>query len=42
REGRVGANFVVRSTDAHMLGQCIEALKSGLAGLGYPVVDGGI
>lgn len=42
REGRVGANFVVRSTDAHMLGQCIEALKSGLARLGYPVVDGGI
>lgn len=42
REGRVGANFVVRSTDAHMLGQCIEALKSGLAGRGYPVVDGGI
>lgn len=42
REGRVGANFVVRSTDAHMLGQCIEALKSGLAGLGYSVVDGGI
>jgi molybdopterin-biosynthesis enzyme MoeA-like protein len=42
REGRVGANFVVRTTDAHMLGQCVAALKSGLDGLGYQAVDGGI
>jgi len=42
REGRVGANFVVRSTDPHMLGLCVDALKSGLAGLGYEAVDGGI
>ncbi len=42
REGRVGANFVVRSTDAHHLAACVEALQSGLAGLGYETVDGGI
>lgn len=42
REGRVGANFVIRSTDAHQLATCVEALKSGLAGLGYDSVDGGI
>jgi molybdenum cofactor synthesis domain-containing protein len=42
RDGRVGANFVVRTTDAHMLSQCTEALKSGLQGLGYQAVDGGI
>jgi molybdenum cofactor synthesis domain-containing protein len=42
REGKVGANFVVRSTDAHMLNQCCAALKSGLEGFGYPVIDGGI
>jgi hypothetical protein len=42
REGKVGANFVVRSTDAHMLNQCCTALKSGLEGFGYPVIDGGI
>ncbi len=42
REGKVGANFVVRSTDAHMLNQCCKALASGLAGLGYPTIDGGI
>jgi molybdenum cofactor synthesis domain-containing protein len=42
REGKVGANFVVRTTDAHTLSECIGALKSGLEGLGYPTVDGGI
>jgi molybdenum cofactor synthesis domain-containing protein len=42
REGKVGANFVVRSTDAHMLNQCCTALKSGLEGFGHPVIDGGI
>jgi molybdenum cofactor synthesis domain-containing protein len=42
REGRVGANFVVRSTDAHVLNQCVEALKAGLEALGRDVVDGGI
>lgn len=42
REGRVGANFVVRTTDPHLLNLCTEALKAGLLGLGYPCVDGGI
>ena len=42
REGKVGANFVVRSTDVKNLNQCVDALKSGLDGLGYPSVDGGI
>mgnify|MGYP000055840457 CR=1 FL=1 len=42
REGKVGANFVVRTTDADKLAECIEALKLGLRGLGYDSVDGGI
>ncbi len=42
REGRTGANFVVRSTDAHILTQCVEALKAGLHAQGYEVTDGGI
>ncbi len=42
REGRVGANFVIRSTDAHQLAACVEALRSGLAGFGYETIDGGI
>ncbi len=42
REGKVGANFVVRSTDPHMLHLCIEALKSGLSALGHESHDGGI
>ncbi len=42
REGKVGANFVVRTTDAHSLSQCLNALKAGLEGLGYASVDGGI
>ncbi|WP_324073893.1 MAG: molybdopterin-binding protein [Erythrobacter sp.] len=42
REGRVGANFVVRSTSADDLAQCSAALVEGLAGLGYPTTAGGI
>jgi molybdenum cofactor synthesis domain-containing protein len=42
REGKVGANFVVRTTDADKLAECIEALKLGLRSLGYDTVDGGI
>ncbi|MFC4291652.1 competence/damage-inducible protein A [Sphingorhabdus arenilitoris] len=42
REGRVGANFVIRSVDPVKLNQCSEALKSGLEGLSYPAIDGGI
>lgn len=41
REGRTGANFVVRSTDAVILDACIAAIATGLEGLGYmPVTDG--
>jgi molybdenum cofactor synthesis domain-containing protein len=42
RDGRVGANFVVRTTDAHVLNQCVEALKAGLEAMGHETVDGGI
>lgn len=42
REGRVGANFVVRSTDANALKICAEALCEGLAASGYDVTPGGI
>jgi molybdenum cofactor synthesis domain-containing protein len=42
REGKVGANFVVRTTDADMLSRCLDALKSGLTDLGHITIDGGI
>lgn len=42
REGRVGANFVIRSVNAEDLAACCEALVAGLAGEGYPVTPGGI
>jgi molybdenum cofactor synthesis domain-containing protein len=42
REGKVGANFVVRSTDAENLARCVEALKDGLMAKGYESTDGGI
>jgi len=42
REGRTGANFVVRSTDAQMLEGCVEQLSSALERGGWPVVPGGI
>ena len=41
REGRVGANFVVRSTDSDVLDRCITSLSEALAALGYePFRDG--
>ncbi|MEO0439416.1 MAG: competence/damage-inducible protein A [Pseudomonadota bacterium] len=42
RNGTVGANFVVRSTDADDLETCRAALKTGLEEAGYEVTDGGI
>lgn len=42
REGRVGSNFVIRSTQADDLQQCLEALRHGLAEQGYDVNAGGI
>jgi molybdenum cofactor synthesis domain-containing protein len=42
REGRVGANFVLRSTSAETLAACAAQLTQGLAALGYPATAGGI
>lgn len=42
REGRVGANFVVRSVSADDLANCCKALGDGLAALGYDFTPGGI
>ena len=42
RDGRVGANFVVRATDPALVDTCVAALTSGLEEAGYPVTDGGI
>lgn len=42
RNGTVGANFVVRSTNADDLETCRVALKAGLEAAGYEVTDGGI
>lgn len=42
REGRVGANFVIRSTDAEDLRSCVDTLCDGLATSGYDFTPGGI
>ena len=42
REGRVGANFVVRSTDSEDLASCVDTLCDGLATNGYDFTPGGI
>ncbi|QDH33067.1 molybdopterin-binding protein [Porphyrobacter sp. YT40] len=42
REGRVGANFVIRSVSAKSLKACAESLASGLAGQGHAITPGGI
>lgn len=42
REGRVGANFVIRSTDEADLGACTANLIEGLAASGIEVTKGGI
>jgi molybdenum cofactor synthesis domain-containing protein len=42
REGRVGANFVVRSVSADDLAACSAALEEALAAAGHPVTRGGI
>ena len=41
REGRVGANFVVRSTSAEDLASCVDTLCDGLATHGYNFTPGG-
>ena len=42
RDGRNGANFVIRSVDAEELAACSRALAAGLEAMGKPVVAGGI
>ncbi len=42
REGRTGANFVVRSTDAATLDACVADLTAALERGGWAVTDGGI
>jgi molybdenum cofactor synthesis domain-containing protein len=42
REGRVGSNFVIRSTDQARLDACALALSNGLGEIGREAVAGGI
>ena len=42
REGRTGANFVIRSPDADQVERCMAELAVALAAAGYPTVAGGI
>ena len=42
REGRVGANFVIRSTSADELKSCVDSLCDGLATAGFDFTPGGI
>tara|TARA_R110000782_G_scaffold49622_2_gene107920 strand:+ start:52758 stop:53513 length:756 start_codon:yes stop_codon:yes gene_type:complete len=42
REGRVGCNFVVRSTSPEVLNACAVGLAAALEAAGYPAVAGGI
>jgi molybdenum cofactor synthesis domain-containing protein len=42
REGRTGANFVIRSVDAEELAACTRALIAGLEAMERPAIAGGI
>jgi len=42
REGRAGANFVVRATDAELVDRVLAILADGLEARGFAAVDGGI
>lgn len=42
REGRVGSNFVVRSTDSEALATCAKALTGALEEAGFAITQGGI
>ncbi|MGN6278571.1 MAG: competence/damage-inducible protein A [Sphingomonas sp.] len=42
REGRVGANFVVRATDPALVDACVADVRAKLAAAGYDAIDGGI
>jgi molybdopterin-biosynthesis enzyme MoeA-like protein len=42
REGRTGANFVIRSTDADELQSCVDTLCEALADAGHDFTPGGV
>ena len=42
KDGRTGANFVIRSVDAGQLAACTRELADGLDAMGRPAVPGGI
>jgi len=42
REGKVGANFVIRSTDEAVIEECLAAISAGIRALGREAVAGGI
>ena len=42
REGKVGANFVIRSTDGNTLAACRDALVAAMDAAGHPTTQGGI
>lgn len=42
REGRAGANFVIRSVDAEDLAACSRELVRGLEAMGHPAIAGGV
>ncbi|WP_194954283.1 competence/damage-inducible protein A [Sphingopyxis solisilvae] len=42
RDGKVGANFVIRSTSAADVAACVAMLTAGLEAAGYAATDGGI
>jgi len=42
REGRVGANFVVRGPDEGLVDECLADLAGQLRAAGYAVIDGGV
>ncbi|MBL9067809.1 MAG: competence/damage-inducible protein A [Sphingopyxis sp.] len=42
RDGKVGANFVIRSTSAADVAACVAMLTAGLEAAGYAVTEGGI
>ena len=42
REGRTGANFVIRSTDQQAIDICVASLSDALERGGWPVTAGGI
>ncbi|MCB2072429.1 MAG: competence/damage-inducible protein A [Novosphingobium sp.] len=42
RDGKTGANFVIRSVDAKDLAACVHDLTEGLEAMGKPAIPGGI